>query len=1805
MLADPRFADADGDGTPDIFADADGDGTPDIFADEDGDGIINETGIDFRDEDVMLADYNLNGMPLCTQQFVMLPWPGGRMFRVLVEQWDHTPIWNGTLTAMEIAAMDDDENGYADDVHGWNFYHWDANALNADWMHGHGTHVAGTIGAVGDNGIGVAGVNWHVKLMSLALSERSKYSPFTTSARIAKAMEYALDQNVRVSNHSWGGPGGAGVLYEVMKLAEREHNHLFVAAAGNDAQNVDNARSYPAYYSTVLNNVITVAASDHDDQLAEFSNWGKDSVQIAAPGVAILSTIPDNLVPGLEDDPAALGGAYASYPGTSMATPHVTGAAALLWSHAPNANYQAIKRALLEGSRHDPNLEGWVKSAGHLDVGRAFKALGRDWLALATNQVTIPAGGEAVVQVYFNPDRNVAAGYYEAEIYAASTIGDRLVPVTLTVNEQPLALFKAVRVTADSDGDGFAEAGETVSFHVTLRNTGSGTFVNLQGVLTPVTPGVGVSVASAAWDYLYGGSSGESLTAYQVTLPPGAPDPVAFDLALTADGAFAQTVRVLLPARTFHTISGRVVTTGGAGVAGAAVECWGAAGGRTITDGGGYFKIFGLVDGAYSLRAIPLLQARSAVASLALAGADAVAADLVVGAPLVTRTPAALVAAVQRGYAASLALGVTNAAADPYAFDVEVMARRRIGIFSDGVSLGNLVAPLRRMGFEVDRYTNNFAIIHYVNPSNAYEYVLQKVNYTWDDERVFQYDFVIADLTGSNGVGRVFSAGETSVFSNYMARGGKVLFTGANPLTRPDNETLAALCGVTMPNRATNAVSAATAAVAWNGAFATLALGDQLSVTNWVYDLASANDAETLFTAGVANKLLRFTTHPERGGRAYLWGGNPFGAEWREEGLWLDILRDILRDEFMEPAASQVQLPWLQVTPANGVLSASGMTLQVALNDDRRLEPGVYQAVVAMLGRDAGEEIAAVPVTLTVTPPTLRALTSGQVTDWRGVPLQGDGGASSAIYQVLYAGPDGVVQPPALTNGAPTGDDLLLAVFPSGEAFGRFGTGVTAESGRFDQRFSYPFPYGTSNALVYVRAWDGASFGESLAYGDSLVKHTVVYAVGETADFGSWQVTNVVNYLRDSNGDTIPDGWTMAFRPDLDPRQPWSPIPASYQALSAQIVHAGTKAALPYRAVVSKPSSKFVFALDQANSRIAIIQTNNPTAKVFFGSTGSGQGQFSTPEGMAADPRVGTNLLAVADTSNNRVQLFTYDSGTGALTFVRAFGTLGSGNGNLNRPAAVAFDKTGRLFVADKVNNRIAIFRVSDGTWLGSFTGGGSYVLSGPQGICVDSDLDGGVWVCDTANNRVTLYAISGSPLISTGVKKVSIGSIGGGNGQFQTPVDVQVWRVGGNKRLCVVDKSNERVQLFTMTGTHLLNVGTGGTSFGQLRLPHGVFPITDQPVLCVADTHNGRIQWFGVTLDADLDGMDDFWEDRHLCLSSAIYDADSDPDGDGVSNLGEFLLGTDPCNPDTNGNGGSDGWELANGRDPLKPSAMVDPPGIASLTADPLEVDVGETVTVTLVYDKPVAVASPVSLDLSGGASTVAAMVRQDAVTYTFDYVVQAGDNGDVDAAVSGGLSTNVPSYTQDPVVYTTNALFEVVSADPAVITEITASTNSAAAGDAVTLTVAFSKPVVDGSPMLALSGAATLAATAMTKVNSTNYTYLYVVPGSAASGVVAAQVSGAIDEATAMPVAVANNPAAFSIYFPAFAITAFGGDPLQLAWQAVVGGVYDIETNASLLNPFWGVYTNVTADNAPEEDVTLDPGLPALFYRVKRVNP
>lgn len=318
--------------------------------------------------------------------------------------------------------VDNDNNGYIDDCHGWNALNDNGDPLDDN---GHGTHTAGTIGAVTNNNVGVAGANWNVKVAACKFLDA--YGSGSTSDAV-ECFDYANNLkahnvNVVATSNSWGGGGYSQVLYDAIK-SSMDNGILTVCAAGNASSDNEAYPHYPSSYD--LPNIISVAASDHStnsDNLAGFSNYGKFSVDLAAPGEDILSTLPNNQ--------------YASWSGTSMATPHVTGEVALLYSYFNSDTWYQIRNKIFLGVDQFPGFENKVFTNGRLNMLKPFNLTDSDTMlkfldsSISYWQIFNPSQNTMPIKV-FSINKNGSASWVRVtgdnqsvELYDDGQNGDR------------------------------------------------------------------------------------------------------------------------------------------------------------------------------------------------------------------------------------------------------------------------------------------------------------------------------------------------------------------------------------------------------------------------------------------------------------------------------------------------------------------------------------------------------------------------------------------------------------------------------------------------------------------------------------------------------------------------------------------------------------------------------------------------------------------------------------------------------------------------------------------------------------------------------------------------------------------------------------------------------------------------------------------------------------------------------------------------------------------------------------------------------------------------------------------------------------------------------------------------------------------------------------------------------------------------------------------------------------------------------------------------------------------------------------
>ncbi len=281
--------------------------------------------------------------------------------------------------------VDDDSNGYIDDIVGWDFSSKDNKPYDKhakDFLEiinggnpGHGTHCAGNVAARADNGKGIAGVAPNVKIMALRFISDEGGS----SADAVMAIKYAVDNGAKVTSNSWGSEGedpndpDSKILREAIDYAQSK-GVLFVAAAGNGHSgrgynnDTDGRPAVPASYTN--DNIISVAAINEPGALGSFSNWGLKSVDLAAPGVKVYSTIPQGRY---QDTIGSFLGQTITWDGTSMAAPHVAGAAALYWSAHPEKDFRQVKEAIISSVKKTTTMNGKSVSGGQLDVNNLLK----------------------------------------------------------------------------------------------------------------------------------------------------------------------------------------------------------------------------------------------------------------------------------------------------------------------------------------------------------------------------------------------------------------------------------------------------------------------------------------------------------------------------------------------------------------------------------------------------------------------------------------------------------------------------------------------------------------------------------------------------------------------------------------------------------------------------------------------------------------------------------------------------------------------------------------------------------------------------------------------------------------------------------------------------------------------------------------------------------------------------------------------------------------------------------------------------------------------------------------------------------------------------------------------------------------------------------------------------------------------------------------------------------------------------------------------------------------------------------------
>ncbi len=383
--------------------------------------------------------------------------------------------------------LDDDGDGYVDDLHGWNASDDNGNVSHVDAATDfHGTHVAGIIGAVGGNGLGVAGVNWNVTLISGKIFPGGFYSDAIQAIDYMTNLKIRKGLNIVALNHSWGGPSFSQALLDALTRAAKA-GIISVAAAGNNTNNIDITPFYPASFNTTASAgydaIISVARINKDGNRSPSSNYGANSVDLSAPGGEIVSTVPTD--------------GYASLNGTSMSAPHVTGAVALYASVHPGSTSAQTRNALLTaGVRPLAALQGFTVTGGLLDIG-ALMTVPANTLAAPAAPTTLKATAASGTRVDLSwTDRSNNELGFDLErssdgvnFYLADTVGAGDLNYSDLTVQPGHTYFYRVRAYNPGGSSAYAPATSVAIPAVTLPKAPSSL------TATALTAGSGVSLA--------------------------------------------------------------------------------------------------------------------------------------------------------------------------------------------------------------------------------------------------------------------------------------------------------------------------------------------------------------------------------------------------------------------------------------------------------------------------------------------------------------------------------------------------------------------------------------------------------------------------------------------------------------------------------------------------------------------------------------------------------------------------------------------------------------------------------------------------------------------------------------------------------------------------------------------------------------------------------------------------------------------------------------------------------------------------------------------------------------------------------------------------------------------------------------------------------------------------------------------------------------------------------------------------------------------------------------------------------------
>lgn len=844
--------------------------------------------------------------------------------------------------------VDDDGNGFTDDVNGWDFFSNDNNPADPE---GHGTHCSGTIGGVGNNLTGVTGVCWQVSIVGLRFLGPDGGS---TSDAI-EAVNYARSLGVDLTSNSWGGGGYSSLLQTAIANAGAA-GQLFIAAAGNDGTNTDLIANYPSGYA--VDTIVSVASSTATDSRSSFSNYGATTVDLAAPGSSIYSSIP--------------GSSYAVYSGTSMATPHVAGAAALLKSISPGIGAAEIKSRLM--STVDPlgAFTNTTVSRGRLNLARLIE----------------------------------------------QSAGPRPAVTVTTIEED------------GGNGDGINNPGEPLALRFTVINRGNQAAQNVTATLSSLAPSTRFSITqgSVSIGTLASGQSVVSATPFRVQSQTNLATPFAEEFLITlTHGTPVQTseYRVSIYLHTSARLEGMITDAGTtAPIHGAVIRVTGSSSFTTTSGADGRYSIV-VTDGVYQVSASAPGYVSSVPVQLS-APPGRSGLNFALGVPQLSLTPPLISETVYSGRSATRSVEMRNRGSAPLTWSMDLAEGQTISSVTGVASLPEMEVPMYReipdTGLLPSFKSQETRTIPAVNtPLGALTGArIGAVSTTWDrtvlindlqlrGASVITVTLPLSEATLAGIDALIIDDAIANLTTSDVTLLRERIRTGMGLLCEADNSTSMARINEVFADTGILAAS--------NGSFSDLTLTDIRAhpMTVGVNSLREVAVGASSTVSGSAQILVAEATGSAHAAVSMLGNGVVvfIGNEISDSSNFASGDARLFASQVIDGLVSKPE--WLSANMSSGVLQPNASTTLTFRLDSGDLAPGNYQATAVFTTNIPGETDLRLPVTMTlvdapqlsVTPASVQfgSVVQGEAAQ-RSTRVRNEGRGTLHIQSVALEGAD-------------------------------------------------------------------------------------------------------------------------------------------------------------------------------------------------------------------------------------------------------------------------------------------------------------------------------------------------------------------------------------------------------------------------------------------------------------------------------------------------------------------------------------------------------------------------------------------------------------------------------------------------------------------------------------------------------------------------------------------------------------------------------------------------------------------------------